>query len=72
MVEMCGRWRLSIAKLGNGEVEGSIMHLRGQQMTGIEGRVEGGNVGIQFRKRISWRVEGRRRVWRHGHDYREL
>jgi hypothetical protein len=64
MVEMGGRWRLTIAKFRDREVEGSIIHLGREQMTGIEGRVEGGNVGIQIRERISWSVEGRRRVWR--------
>jgi len=63
MVEMGGRWRLTIAEFGDREVEGSIMHLRRQQVTGIKGRVEGGNAGVQVRKRISWSVEGRRRVW---------
>jgi hypothetical protein len=72
MVKMGGRWRLTITKFGNGEMEGRIVHLRRYYMARVEGSVEGGQIGLEVRKRISWRVEGRRRVWRHGHDLREL
>lgn len=41
-------------------------------MIRIERRGEGVEGGVKVRKRISWRVERRRSVGRHGHDCRRL